>query len=345
MRHVSRYAWDAKKIGREQTPYRHTRGVTAKRRYPVGVNEPRDVRVVWVCPQNGGTAAAWAERLTRWANHAGGRGDVLKQEAVGEQNGRHQGIDGVYRTTLDGGRGDGHGDEHEVVIKCRVLRRRGDRLKAWLKMGRADRHRRGAAWLAQRGIETAAVLAQAYAVVDDPVTRKRCPVELLVMEYVEGRTLLKVMAAIAEGRPDAPTVQQQHDLARAISRQLIKFQDNGFYNRDHKPSNLIVRKDESDGKEEWRVVVIDVVALREPDSGSNGLSSMLASLVIEPIGCGCRPRRPLMMRTLYTVISQTMLGYSRQEKQQKLRRLWRDVQRRVQRHGDPRPKTNPLKPE
>lgn len=324
------YARWPKKIGQRpwalsaKAAYEHTQ-------YPSCVDELRDIRVVWTRPGKA-DAAAWTQELTRWAallaTDRGGGHHVLKREPAAETSR----IDGVYRATLTV-----DGEERQVVIKCRVLRRLGDQLKARLTMGRADRHRRGAASLAEHGIDTAAVLTQAYGRVDDTTARRSCPVELLVMEYIEGRTLLEVMAAIAEERDDAPSVKEQHELARAIGRQLYQLQINTLRNRDHKPSNLIVCKDDS---EKWRVVVIDTVAIRQGSTAR--ITRTLAALTIEPIGCSCLPRRTLRMRTLKAYADAFGKPFSREYIKWSVYGIWSRVHRLIERHGDSRPKINPL---
>ncbi len=298
----------------------------------------RDIRVVWTRSDRSaaGGDADWAAALTRWAEgladvHAHDGTRILKKESDDAER-----IDGVYRATLRVG-----DKERDVVIKCRTQRRFGDRFKAAVHMGRADRHRRNAALLESHGIETAAVLAQATARVRGSSTSKTYPVELLVMDYIEGATLLEIMSMIARGDPASPSVKQQHELARAVARQVEQFVDAKLYNRDHKPSNLIVRN-ALDG---WRVVVIDAVAIRP---GSNlSMVRMFASLVIEPIGCGCPPRRALMMQV--TASTRDLIGGegSHREEMRPLgrtivRRLWRIVEMLVAQHRDPRPKTDPL---
>ena len=207
----------------------------------------------------------------------------------------------------------------EVVVKRWTLASLGARLKSAAGMGRADRHWRNALWLRERGIGTARCLALA--------TERRggALARWLVMEYVPGPTLLELMRS---GRS-----RRQHAAAREVGRQLADFAAVRAFNRDHKPSNLIVR-DVGGGLDS---AVLDCVAIRR----GRRPERMLASLVIEPSGCGVPVRSALAMRVLGS-----FLGDDRPDGAARAirNRLWAAVSERVRAHSDPRPRVNPLAP-
>jgi hypothetical protein len=136
------------------------------------------------------------------------------------------------------------------------------------------------------------------------------------MGAVEGRTLLRVMDR------GGLAVRQEQALARAVGAQVAAF--GATYNRDHKPSNLIVTREDGPPT----IAVIDCVAVADGADAER----MFTSLVLEPLGCGCLPRRSLLARAL--------AGYT--PDRDRRRTIWRDVARRVREHGDPTPKVNPL---
>lgn len=214
----------------------------------------------------------------------------------------------------------------EVVVKCRELSAWA-RVKCALGRGKGDRHWRGAALLTGKGVSTARVLALVRARVDG----REC--ELLVMEWVEGATLLRVMAEVHAGR--GLGVREQHALAREVGRQVAQMQE--LFNRDHKPSNLIVM--EGVGP---RIAVVDCEGVRR--AAIPGAARMFASLVIEPTGCGVRPRRALMMRALRGWLDESGVAEeaSAAERRGMLRMMWGDVARVIAHHGDPRPRVDPL---
>ena len=201
----------------------------------------------------------------------------------------------------------------EVVVKGWPLESPVGLWKLRLGLSRGRRHWRGAETLAATGIPTAR-----------PLTLIQTgPLEMLAMEWLPGPTLLEVMARGGSG------VRQEHGLAAAIGAQVARF--GKWFNRDHKPSNLMVTTD----GEKLSLAVIDTVAIRRAKPGSH--ARMLASLVLEPTGCGCPPRLALRMRTLTAyLLARGITG------KQARSALWRRVEAIVRAHGDPTPRINPL---
>lgn len=225
----------------------------------------------------------------------------------------------------------------DVVIKCWELGSRPGRVKVLFRGGRGDRHWRGAEWLLAHGVRTAQPLA--LAIQDGGAVRhtprsdrgsspgRSWPRQWLVMRALDGPTVLELLA-------DAELpVRRQHTLAAELGRQVDRITQQGRYNRDHKPSNLIV---EHLDENEARVAIIDCVAINRCSRG-NGLAGlrMLSSLITEPIGCGVRPRRAVMMRALRAFVG---VG----PRNAVVRYWWERISTHVAAKGDPRPTVDPL---
>lgn len=233
-----------------------------------------------------------------------------------------------------------------VVIKRTPLGL-GGMVKAAFKASRGWRHWRGAAWLLTQGIPTARPLA----------LLRSGSAEVLIMDALDGPSLLQAMA------DRSLNIRQQHALADAPGELIARLAHHARYNRDHKPSNLIVTKLTDTHAE---LAIIDCVAIlpisrmRPP---VEPLLRMLSSQVIEPLGCGVLPRRALLLRALRACLrAQWQLDARNAEptptaapgspaapaKEQRewelasMRLLWREVARIIHDHGDPTPRINPL---
>lgn len=223
-----------------------------------------------------------------------------------------------------------------VVVKCRGLRSPSRRFKAAIGAGHAHKHWRGAARLASAGVRTAKPYVAALAQVDD------APAELLVLEYLEGESVLHLLKR-AHSR-GGPGVRVQHAVARAVGATIPALLRARWHNRDHKPSNIIVTDASDSGA---AVAVIDCVGIHR--YGWMGIDEcegeeMAAALMIEPIGCECPPRRSLWMRALLSAMGQDVkVGTAaRANRHADLRVLIEEVQALIDAHGDPRPRVNPL---
>lgn len=209
-----------------------------------------------------------------------------------------------------------------VVVKRWTLRGM-SRLKSAMGAGRGVRHWNGAAWLARHTIPTARCLALAHDSLDG--TRR----DWLVMERLAGQSVLEMLAG------GATSPRRELAVARALGEQIRHMIAHGRFNRDHKPSNLIVLE-ASDATP--HIAVIDCVAIL-PTARAGGagaaMERMLASLVIEPLGVNIPPRRSLMLASLLAAVGQDGARAS-------ARTLWRAVAARVAAHGDPVPRINPL---
>jgi hypothetical protein len=231
---------------------------------------------------------------------------------------KEDGDTGVYLAEIQG---------RAVVLKRWELRTLGARLKAVVRAGRADRHWRGAAWLAGHGIRTARTLALATE------HRRGRPRRWLVMEALQGRTVLEHLSA------GDLSVRQEHAVARRLGAMLIELQRHGRMNRDSKPSNLIVVLADSASPE---VAIVDCVAIRRSRAGVRDLTRMFASLYIEPLGCGCPPRRGLAMAAVHGAWWELDAAGQRGALRLVAKGAWRAAARVIAAHGDPTPRVNPL---
>lgn len=223
----------------------------------------------------------------------------------------------------------------EVVVKCRELSTWWKRVKFGVGMGHGAKQWRGAERLMKAGIATGRPLCVARAEVDGRVC------EVMVLEFVAGKTLLEILDEVKRGV--GPGVREQHRIARAVGNQIRTMMDGYCANRDHKPSNLVVRQSE-DGR--WEIAVIDCVGIGGrvwglPHVDEWDWDDMLTSPMIEPIGCGCAPRRALWMRGLCSIDATPEDG-SRKTRHRFLRKTAKRIEVLVKAHGDPRPRVDPL---
>lgn len=273
------------------------------------------IRVMRLAPQEAGREGDWARELAVF--DAGGAEPLKRDGAVTVTRGRVMG--------------------REVVVKCWSDGVSG-RVKAWLRASRAWRHWRGAEALEAAGVRTARCLALA----------RGGGREWLVMEALPGPTLLELMVV------GAPTLAQERAVARAVGEGIARMQEAMIFNRDHKPSNLIVTRMEEEGSEAGaaEVAVIDCVAIRSARgmSPEKPMVRMLANLVIEPAGCDFPLRVGLMRRGLREIL-RACWGTGEGEagevsfeawERASARALWRMVAARVAGHGSMVPRVNPL---
>ncbi|MCA9296132.1 MAG: hypothetical protein KC983_06430 [Phycisphaerales bacterium] len=168
----------------------------------------------------------------------------------------------------------------DLVVKCERVRATDDRVKSQLGQTRLHRHWRGARWLTENGFDTPACLVL--------FTGKRDAelVETLIMAWRDGASLLDHL------RDDALPIRSQHKRATDLGALCRTMVDRGRFNRDNKPSNVLMSSEGS-------FTILDCVAIRRCRAGHAGaLARMLASLYIEPSGTGCAPRRTLCWRAI-----------------------------------------------
>lgn len=226
----------------------------------------------------------------------------------------------VYRATMLG---------KTVVVKVRMAGGVVEWLKRGCRASRGWRQWRGVPRLASAGVHSPAPVALAVEHTEGG-TR-----EWLVMDAAQGRSLLEHLADVHAGR-GVVGVHMQHELARAMAGLIRGLDRAGLFNRDHKPSNIIVTSLGKGGPPTF--AVIDTVAIRRgrrPDR-------MLHALFVEPLGVGVPPRRSLAMRVVHELVRLEHPGAPPAEQRTRRHGLWVEVSKAIERHGDPRPKDNPL---
>lgn len=226
---------------------------------------------------------------------------VLKQ-----QGGRH-----VRRATLLG---------REVVVKTQPSSGVLGAIRAALRLSRAWRQVRGAARLERAGIPTARALA---------VVRARGH-EHLILPALRGETVLSLIVG-----GDLPKTRAA-GLARALGRQVARLDSIGLFNRDHKPSNLVVTGWAGDDP---TIAVVDTVAIQR----RRALPRMLFALLVEPLGVGAPPRRTERMRVLLAALDSVNPGLPRPARRAPRDRWWAEIRAMLEAHGDPSPRVLPLR--
>lgn len=172
------------------------------------------------------------------------------------------------------------GRTRAVVVKVQPLRSLKHRASAATGSSRGHRAWRGAEKLLRAGIAAAEPLL----LVDGISSGRR--VEALVTDEIRGPSLIEALQSGPLAFAD------EAERARAIGRQLAQMAAAKLYNRDHKPSNLMLVEDSADP------LLIDTVAIRFAPLRVRALKRMLTALAVEPTGLGFPPRRALAMRVV-----------------------------------------------
>ena len=169
-----------------------------------------------------------------------------------------------------------------LIVKSRSLTTLRTRLQHAVGLSRAARQMRGSRLLRAAALPAAPCLATATRI----TASQR--LDVLVMELVPGTSLLHHLAS------SELTIPQQLVLADRMGSLVADLAHANLFNRDMKPSNVIIAPDHTP-------VIIDTVAIRTIRGGrarNTARVRMLASLLIEPIGCNVRPRGTLIYRVL-----------------------------------------------
>ncbi len=218
-----------------------------------------------------------------------------------------------------------------VSVKVRPA----ERLRAWLRKTDFARSVRAARWLISKRFETPAVLSHGI------VGRA----EVLVNEWVEGPTLLRLLA-------DAKDEADRADLLGIAGRYIGRLWRAGLVNRDHKPSNLVFRSRSLEHPH-----LLDVGGLRkrtDDESIKDALAHrgefrmiarMCAAQVIEPRGVGIEIGDDHVRHVVDAVFRVEQTGSSIPQTYPNLaKETLREVLAIIEKHGDATPKINPLDP-
>lgn len=160
-------------------------------------------------------------------------------------------------------------------------------------------------------------------------------VEVLVLEWLPGKTLLQHMA------DGDLSLKQEHALADAVGVLAGTMLDKSLATRDFKPSNIVVS---------WhhgvpRVGLVDTADVGRV-RGCAARLSMAFALAVEPRGLRCLPRRALCWRAIKAIVRSHINepDYTDLERDVRFetRELWQDLREPLFMHGSGVPKVNPL---
>lgn len=211
-------------------------------------------------------------------------------------------------------------DGSPIIVKCRRFRGFSSFVRRTFRHSPLQNEIRGLRTLARLNIPTSVPLAY--------IRGSTC--EAIVLRYIPGPTLFEVLA----GPP--LTVAREQALCRAVAVEICTLLRAGYFNRDSKPSNLIVVGDFSNPA----ISIIDAAGIKSSQGHTFALRLMLASLYIEPRGTKNTVRNALCMRMLHATVRE--LGASSQDARRDAHNLWRVVQNHIEYHGDPRPTHDPM---
>ncbi len=225
-----------------------------------------------------------------------------------------------------------------IILKLRPLNSWKRRLQHATGTGQFRRHWQGTLLLEQASIPTAPCLA--LGTLRNPAS-PAIVVEWLATSFIEGPTLLHALARVRGSPGEIPLAQA----AGRLLAGLAKATPRPLSNRDHKPSNIMLVFPWDGRGPMPKLAIIDPVGVRQivaraPSSNANNndLAMMLASLLIEPIGCAIAPS-VIARRACVHVLASTL-----SMSQGDARRLWQTAKSIIQSHGDPTPRVNPLEP-
>jgi len=210
----------------------------------------------------------------------------------------------VWRATLR--LGGQRGREMDCVIKVEPLGTLGKLFRSLLHRTRAWRQWRGADLLHRADIPCTPQRA---------ILRGTGPsgrVEAFVGGWIEGPTVLERLA------DPGLTAEEERRLASAVGEQVGRMwrgdgAGSGLFNRDHKPSNLVVRGE--------RIALLDTLDIARGVSRSDvEHRAMVRSLLRECVGCGVVPAVGVRARVVRR--SHLALGTTRRRWRSMYRRVW-----------------------
>lgn len=217
-----------------------------------------------------------------------------------------------------------HFEGQPLVVKTWRLDRPRDLLNRFAHRTQALRHARAARTLAEAGVPCAPALL----VLRGRGRDSRAIRETLVMPRIPGRSLLAHMRDHARAAP-ADSDGVARDLCDRVGRLVRTLASRALFNRDGKPSNIIVGPDRE-------LTVIDAVGLRRAPA-REALERMLFSLIAEPAACGYPPSPALRARTLRAATP----GWTPAQR----RELRSAIDARIRAHPIRTPAIDPLAPE
>lgn len=220
------------------------------------------------------------------------------------------------------------GGPQRVVLKVQAHASPIDAMRSMLHGGRLRRHWRGAAKLSRRGFR----VARGRALLRGFSEGRLC--DVLVMDCVEGTPLIDVLAG------EKLTTKQQHALASKLGELVSLLDRNRLHSKDLKPSNILVSDDDPTD-----------LAIIDSDAVGKRPAHPLLPLALEPIGVGVLPRKALLARVIKSWAWNEWLhgpaerpGLHELGRHERIiaRDAWAELERLIEKHGDPTPLHNPL---
>lgn len=163
--------------------------------------------------------------------------------------------------------------------------------------------------------------------------------ESLAMRRIEGQTLLEAMAA------PSMNPAERLVLARAAGGLVARMLAAGLFNRDQKPSNIIISREEGGHAASGpRLVLLDPVGVRRLSFTSVTVARrrMLFSLIVEPTGCDIDVPMPWRLAAMHAALGSLAAGTSARARST-VRADFRAIDQMLFEHGDPTPSINPLR--
>lgn len=212
--------------------------------------------------------------------------------------------------------------DRALVIKTHTLATAAHRLRSRLGLARLDNQWKGAARLAKHALPTPRCLLLGRL----PKRGGMPPADLLVMHAAQGPTLLHALA-----HPDAI----RPELIAAAATLAGRLANAGLFNRDLKPSNIIVEQADPPA-----LTIIDTVAIRTSRrTRAESLERMCFSLFVEQFGVGMEPDRVDFKAAADAALPHIL---QREPTEHEAAEFIARVRRRLDLHPDPTPTDNPL---
>lgn len=218
----------------------------------------------------------------------------------------------------------------DVVLKSARVRGLKGTLQGLTSRSRAHRQWRGSEWLRANGLSAPNCVAIMAG------KRDGDSIETLILEYIPGHTLLwQIARGIIKDDPESPASRA---LAYSVGRDISRLVKAGRFNRDHKPSNIVVS---TPGPPVATLALVDAVAIMplKPANRSDAMARMLAALLIEPKGIGHPVPEPFIRRVAHA-LAHEMVGATEADAWARDMLAWAD--RIVAAHKDPTPTHDPL---
>ncbi|MFG0306670.1 MAG: hypothetical protein ACF8Q5_10715 [Phycisphaerales bacterium JB040] len=211
---------------------------------------------------------------------------------------------------------------HALVVKLNPLDGPVERFKSLLALSKHHRQWRGAETLARHGLAPATPVALLRGRLRLGARQTRC--EVLLLPEVSGRTLLE---AIASGDADLGTGPDT-SLADRLGEDLAKCARAGVWNRDPKPSNVLVREDGG-------LVWLDTVGVGYRRGADHAfVRHAIKMLLVESRGVGAECPEGFALRALSSAA-----GVSAD----RARAMLGEIRAEATAHGDATPADDPLR--